>query len=128
MKEKPKAPRRTTAKKSNEINTATKAEQMCASVAPDVKAQAITLANAVLTMQEKIETSIPDYQAQPLAQVVTVGTGESMLRANPATQEFRATVRDYAQALNNLKEIIENNKQAAGASAVEELRSRFKVG
>lgn len=67
----------------------------------NIKDQVETLKKAVLTMQEKIEQQIPIYKQMPLAQQVKVGTGESMLRANPATQEFRATVRDYAQALNS---------------------------
>ena len=106
----------------------TKAEQLCQNVNPDLKAQAITLANAVLTMQEKIEQQIPNYKTADLAQEVTVGTGEKMLRQNPLTQEFRATVRDYATALNNLEEILESKPAAQGASAVEQLRNRFKVG
>lgn len=106
----------------------TKAEEMCESLPADIKAQAVTLANAVLTMQEKIEQQIPNYKEAPLAQQVTVGTGETMLRANPMTQEFRATVRDYAQALNNLSEMLDSNKTASEPSAVDDLRSRFGVG
>lgn len=106
----------------------TKAEEMCENVSPDIKPQAVTLANAVLTIQEKIEQQIPVYKQMPLAQQVTVGTGEKMLRANPATQEFRATVRDYAQALNSLNEILDTNKAPREASPIEDLRSRFKVG
>lgn len=106
----------------------TPAEQICKNAAPDIKAQAVTLANAVLTMQAKIEQQIPVYKDQPLAQQVTVGTGETILRANPITQEFRATVRDYAQALNNLNEILETKKNQGEASPVDDLRARFKVG
>ena len=116
------------AKKTKEFPTLSPAEQICKNAAPDIKAQAVTLAEAVLTMQEKIEQQIPVYKKMPLAQQVTVGTGETMLRANPMTQEFRATVRDYAQALNNLSEILENNKGASQSSAVDDLRARFKVG
>ena len=106
----------------------TKAEEICKDLPADIKAQAVTLANAVLTMQEKIEQQIPNYKEAPLAQQVTVGTGETMLRANPMTQEFRATVRDYAQALNNLSEMLDSNKTASEPSAVDDLRSRFGVG
>lgn len=106
----------------------TKAEEICANVAPGIKAQAVTLANAVLTIQKKIEQQIPIYEQMPLAQQVTVGTGETMLRQNPATQEFRATVRDYAAALNSLNEILDANKTAPASSPIEELRNRFKVG
>ena len=115
-------------KKVEKVPVLSKAEQLCAGVNPDLKAQAVTLANAVLTMQEKIEQQIPNYKAADLAQEVTVGTGEKMLRQNPLTQEFRATVRDYATALNNLEEILDSKKASKEVSAVEELRSRFKVG
>lgn len=115
-------------KKAEPIKPKTLAEQMCDRVDDQIKEQAITLTNAVLAMQSKIEQQIPIYQQMPLAQKVTVGTGEQMLRANPATQEFRATVRDYAQALNSLKEILETNKTAPTISPVDDLRSRFNVG
>ena len=106
----------------------TKAEEICQGLPADIKPQAVTLANAVLTMQEKIEQQIPVYKDMPLAQQVTVGTGETMLRANPMTQEFRATVRDYAQSLKNLSEMLENNKTASEPSAVDDLRSRLGLG
>lgn len=59
---------------------------------------------------------------------MTVGTGETMLRQNPAVQEFRATVRDYAAALNNLKDILAEKKSETSISAVDSLRNKFKVG
>lgn len=110
------------------VKTKTPAEQMCENVAPNLKSQAITLANAVLTMQEKIEQQIPIYKRMPLAQQVTVGTGERMLRQNPATQEFRATVRDYATALNCLEDILDGKKAAPEKSSVEDIRKRFGIG
>lgn len=110
------------------VKVMTKAEQLCAGVNPDIKAQAITLANAVLTMQEKIEQQIPKYKDADLAQEVTLGTGEKILRQNPLTQEFRATVRDYATALNDLDEILDSKKAATEISPVEALRNKFKVG
>ena len=115
-------------KKAEPIKSESLAEQMCKNVDGQIHEQAVTLTNAVLAMQQKIEQQIPVYQQMPLAQQVTVGTGERMLRANPATQEFRATVRDYAQALNSLKDILENHKTAPGISPVDDLRSRFNVG
>jgi hypothetical protein len=105
----------------------TLAEQICQNVNGDIRAQAVTLTNAVLAMQEKIEQQIPIYKKMPLAQQVTVGTGEKMLRANPAVQEFRATVRDYAQALSNLRSIIDNNSAPAETSSLDDLRSKFKM-
>jgi hypothetical protein len=105
----------------------TQAEKICANVSADIKPQAMTLANAVLAMQNKIDQQIPVYEKMPLAQQVTVGTGEKMLRANPAVQEFRATVRDYSQALSNLRAVIDNNSTPAETSSLESIRNRFKV-
>lgn len=110
------------------IKPKTPAEQMCENVNPAIKSQAITLTNAVLAMQEKIEQQIPIYKQMPLAQQVTVGTGEKMLRNNPATQEFRATVRDYASALNCLEDILDTQKPATEVSTIDDLRKRFKIG
>ena len=104
-----------------------RAEDICANVSADIKPQAITLANAVLAMQNKIDQQIPIYEQMPLAQTVTVGTGEKMLRQNPATQEFRATVRDYATALNNLQDILSENKSPTSVSDMSELRKKFKI-
>lgn len=105
----------------------TQAEEICANVSADIKPQAVTLANAVLAMQNKIDQQIPLYEKMPLAQQVTVGTGEKMLRQNPAVQEFRATVRDYSSALSNLQEILESHRSSAKVSSLEEMRSRLKV-
>lgn len=97
----------------------TQAEKICANVSADIKPQAMTLANAVLAMQNKIDQQIPVYEKMPLAQQVTVGTGEKMLRANPAVQEFRATVREYAQALNNLQQLVGDADVAADPEPAE---------
>lgn len=107
----------------------TQAEKICANVSADIKPQAVTLANAVLAMQAKLEEQIPIYKQMPLAQQVTVGTGERMLRQNPAVQEFRATVRDYVQALNSLQQLtdsVDNNTQASDHKTVIKLVGNSK--
>lgn len=120
--------RKTEKAKTEKLTRSELTERITAGVAPDLKAQAVTLADAVLAMQDKIESSIPEYKTMSLSQTVTVGTGETILRANPAAQEFRATVRDYAQALKSLNEILASGKPTTSASAVDDLRARFKVG
>lgn len=105
----------------------TRAEKICANVSADIRPQAVTLANAVIAMQDKIDQQIPIYKQMPLAQQVTVGTGEKMLRQNPAVQEFRATVRDYATALNNLQDILENNKAETSSSSLKKLQEKFRL-
>lgn len=107
----------------------TEAEKICDNVSSDIKPQAETLANAVLAMQAKIDQQIPIYEQMPLAQQVKVGTGEKMLRANPMTQEFRATVRDYAAALKDLSALIEEHpaNKTNNVSVLDNLRSQLKV-
>lgn len=104
-----------------------KPEDICSKVNKDIRPQAETLAKAVFAMQEKIEQQIPIYNQMPLAQQVTVGTGETMLRQNPAVQEFRATVRDYATALKSLQLILNDNKAQTETTSLESLRSKFKM-
>lgn len=106
-----------------------RAEKICENVRPDLRSQVETLTNAVLAMQAKIDQQIPIYQQMPLAQQVTVGTGERMLRQNPAVQEFRATVRDYAQALNSLNGILKDksNDTETEVDSIADLKKRFKV-
>lgn len=105
----------------------TRAIELCKNVAPELRAQAETLAAAVYSMQDKIENERETYKKLPLAQEVTLGSGETILRANPAIQEYRATVRDYAQALNNLKAILENSKAPATISSLDALRSKINL-
>lgn len=105
----------------------TETERLCKNVNKNIKPQVVTLANAVIAMQEKIDQQIPIYKQMPLAQQVTVGTGEKILRANPAVQEFRATVRDYAAALNNLQNVLDGSHEPAEVSNLNNLRAKFKV-
>lgn len=103
------------------------AEKICSHVRADIKPQAISLANAVSAMQSKIEQQTAAYLDEPLAQEVTLGTGQTTLRANPILQEYRATVRDYAQALNNLQSILGQSSESADIKSLDSLRSKLKV-
>lgn len=114
--------------KIEKIITPTEAELMCKGVNPKIRKQAITLANAVLTLQNKIIQQTPEYENAPLVQKVIVGTGEEVLRANPLVQEFRATVRDYDQTLKNLNELLNAQKGTAEESPLDALKKNFKLG
>ena len=110
----------------------TQAEKLCADVSADLKPQAMTLAKAIVALQEKIEQQIPIYNQMPMAQTVRVGTGEKILRQNPALAEFRATVREYAQALNNLQalknEPEEEKEIRQPTGKLLKFERRFKTG
>lgn len=102
-------------------------KNICASVNAEIRSEVETLCKAVVAMQKKIDQQIPVYKDADLSQTVTVGTGETILRANPMTQEFRATVRDYAAALKNLKDIIEENKSAENITSLDSFRKKLKA-
>ena len=130
---KPAAKKTATAKpkpvpKIEKIITPTEAELMCQGVDPKIRNQVITLANSVLTLQNKIIQQTPAYEKAPLFQEVTVNTGETVLRANPLVQEFRATVRDYDQALKSLNELLNTRKGASEESPLDALKNQFKIG
>ena len=110
------------------IMTPTQAELMCKGVNPKIRSQAITLANAVITLQNKIIQQTSEYESAPLVQKVIVGTGEEVLRANPLVQEFRATVRDYDQALKSLNELLNTQKGTEEKNPMNEIKSKFKIG
>ena len=125
--------KKTTAKpkpvpKIEKIITPTEAELMCQGVDPKIRNQVITLANSVLTLQNKIIQQTPAYEKAPLFQEVMVNTGENVLRANPLVQEFRATVRDYDQALKSLNELLNTRKGASEESPLDALKNQFKIG
>lgn len=85
-----------------------------------------TLEKAIVAMQAKIEEQIPIFKGEPLAQKVTVGTGQEMLRQNPAVAEFRALVKDYAQAIRTYKELSDG--ETAEVTSLNDLRATlFKV-
>ena len=103
------------------------AEKICAGVSADLKPMAITLASAILAMQEKIEEQIPIYGKNPLAQELVTTQGEKANKNNPIMQEFRAHVRDYGASLRDLKTIVSENKEPAQLSDMAQLRKKFKI-
>ena len=107
------------------IITPTQAELMCRNVDPRIRSQAIVLANAVITLQNKIIQQTAEYEKAPLVQKVIVGTGEEVLRNNPLVQEYRATVRDYAAAMKSLDEILNTKKGATEVNPLDALRNKI---
>lgn len=85
-----------------------------------------TLSESASAMQNKILQTIPLYESMPLAQEMTTTQGEKVWKNNPAMQEFRGTVRDFASVIKLLKELC-NTDQEVDTSAYENIRRRFKV-
>lgn len=70
---------------------------------------------------------MPEYGTMELSQILRTVQGEPAIKANPAMQEFRATVRDYATALKSLQDIVESNQTAEKASSLADFRNKLKV-
>ena len=85
------------------------------------------LEKSIEAMKTKIEQKTEEFKLMELSQQVTVGTGETILSANPAIQEYRALVRDYASALKALEELKAKQKGTPQVNSVEEMRKRLKV-
>lgn len=102
---------------------------LCKNVNKDIKPQALTLAKAIISMQNKIEKEIPTFEKLPIIQQVISAQGERVLKSNPYTQEFRAIVRDYASALKNFDDITKEHieKKSDNISSLQDFRSKFKV-
>ena len=81
-------------------------DALCKDVPLAIRPEIETLAKAVKALQDKVEEQLPVYKQSPLAQALTTTQGEKALKVNPAVQEFRSTVRDYARALGDLQDLI----------------------
>ena len=111
-----------------ETYTPSQAEKMCKGISPALRPQALTLAQSILTLQKKIEQQSATYETEPFVQLVTVGTGETIMRSNPFVQEFRATVREYASTLKAFKELVDAKNKTAESSPLDNLKSRYNIG
>ena len=85
-----------------------------------------TLIDSASAMQNKIIQTIPQYETMPMAQEMTTVQGEKVWKNNPAMQEFRGTVRDYAAIVKLLKEMNKADVEI-DETAFENIRRRFKV-
>ena len=91
-----------------------------------MKPLVITLVESTLAMQAKIIEKMPEFSDMELYQEVTVGTGETIMRGNPAMQEFRALVKDYSSLVSTLQSILADKKPTS-ISDLDSIRKKFKV-
>lgn len=85
-----------------------------------------TISKIEQAMRSWIEEQIPVYEQMPAAQTMTTTQGESVLKANPATQEIRAAFKDYCYVVKTMRELA-NNDDTSSTSSIDELRKKFKV-
>ncbi|MCM1090558.1 MAG: hypothetical protein NC413_06895 [Muribaculum sp.] len=103
------------------------AEQMCQGLSEPLKSQAITLANAVLSMKAKIDKLIPEYDAAEAVQEITKTNGATEEKVNPLLVEFRTLVKCYSSSLQELNEILKGNTATTETSCLSDIRSALKI-
>lgn len=69
--------------------------------------ESVTLAEAVVTMSEKIKESIEVIKDEPLVIPYDNGGGQSGIRENPQYTAFEKLMASYTKALRQLIEIVE---------------------
>jgi len=102
-------------------------EKICKNVNSPLKPQIETMVQVVLSLQKQLEDNYDKYLSQPLSISVTVGTGETINRANPFVQEYRALFKDYLAAIKQLKEIIDDVSVVEELDALSSVKERFKI-
>ena len=85
-----------------------------------------TLKKAILEMQEKIISEEGRLINEPLMLEVEKGDGNTVNRANPYVQEYRALVKDYGAALRTYNELY-GSEEAEPDDKLADIRSRLKV-
>ena len=95
--------------------------------AGDYETQENALFEALLALEFKVRAEMSDFRKESMIQEVTTGSGDTMKRANPAVQEFRALVKDYATLCKVAKEFCGAKKTEESSSKLKDLRSLIKV-
>lgn len=85
-----------------------------------------TLKQAILEMQDKILSEEGRLMTEPLTVEVEKGDGNTVNRANPYVQEYRALVKDYAAALRTYNELY-GNEEPEQDNKLADIRSKLKV-
>ena len=92
-----------------------------------LKNQLETLCDVIDTLQNKLIENEAKYKTEPLSVEIQKQDGQITYRTNPFLEEYRATVRDYAQALTKLKELCKNDIAAIEVDNLNDLRTKFKI-
>ena len=101
--------------------------KICKNVNSPLKPQIETVVASVLAMQTQLEDNHDEYLTQPLSIQVTVGTGETINRANPFVAEYRALFKDYAAALKSLKELIDDVSVEEEINTLSSIKDKIRI-
>lgn len=100
--------------------------KMCERVDSRIRPQAITLAEQVLFMADKLKESKVGLEGQPIVIPYDNGGGQVGIRENPAFSAYEKLLTSYTKSLAALRDILGTGAQEE-ISALSDLRQKFKV-
>lgn len=101
--------------------------KICKNIDSPLKAQIETMVKTIFALQKKLEENYDEYLTQPISLNVTVGTGETVSRANQFVIEYRNIYKDYCRSLKELKELIDEVSIEEELNALSSIKERFKL-
>lgn len=102
-------------------------QKICKNVNSPLRPQIETMTKIVLSLQKQLDDNYARYLTEPLSLSVTVGTGETINRANPFCAEYRALFKDYVNSLKQLKELIDDVSVEEELNSLASIKDRFKI-
>ena len=93
-----------------------------------LKSELETLCDVIELLGNKLKDNYDRYKEEELSVTILKRDGQFVYRQNPFVQEYRATLRDYHQALSKLQDLIKDgNNNKADIHSLDEIRERFNI-
>ena len=102
------------------------ARKICEQVDERVKAQAVTLAEQVLFMADKLTESMEGIKEEPIVIPYDNGGGQCGIRENPAYAAYEKLLGTFTKSLAALRDMI-GSTAPKEMTALDDLRTKFKV-
>lgn len=92
-----------------------------------LKSQLEVLCEVIELLGEKLKENYEAYKDAPLSITVIKRDGEPVYRSNPFVEEYRATLRDYHNALGKLEDLTKSKLQQTELKSLDDIRNKFKI-
>lgn len=92
-----------------------------------LKSELETLCDVIELLGNKLKDNYDRYKEEELSVTILKRDGQFVYRQNPFVQEYRATLRDYHQALSKLQDLTKDTDTKADIRSLDEIREKFKI-
>lgn len=92
-----------------------------------LKSELETLCDVIELLGNKLKDNYDRYKEEELSVTILKRDGQFVYRQNPFVQEYRATLRDYHQALSKLQDLMKDTTTKADIRSLDEIRDKFKI-